>query len=168
MQLLGSFQSKALAKLWSELGRMGDQKGKRNENQNPHCNGSFLGRVRRSPGHSRELQAAEEWFVLGEQTIKSTDPSVNINSGGNRWNTDVKWVKLTAEGADVQIEKVVLHWDNRRDDTVTDLGILKSGGQTAAKDAPGRKGRLTRVTVQYQISMTQKRPPSRSGHMIER
>ena len=95
--------------------------------------------------------AAEQWFVLGEQTIKSVDPSVNINNVGNRWKKDVKWVKLSAEGADVDIEKVVLHWDNRRDDTVSDLGVLKSGGQTAAKDAPGRKGRLTGVTVQYKI-----------------
>ena len=78
--------------------------------------------------------------MLGEQTIKSVDPSVNINSEGNRWEKDVKWVKLSAEGADVEIEKVVLHWDNRRDDTVSDLGILKSGGQTAAKDARDAKG----------------------------
>ena len=28
--------------------------------------------------------AAEEWTMLGEQTIKSADPSVNINSEGNR------------------------------------------------------------------------------------
>ncbi len=95
--------------------------------------------------------AAEEWTMLGEQTIKSVDPSVNINSEGNRWKRDVKWVKLSAEGADVELQKVVLHWDNRRDDTISDLGVLKSGGQTAAKDAPGRKGRLTRVTVQYKI-----------------
>ena len=95
--------------------------------------------------------AAEEWFVLGEQTVKSIDPSANINSEGNRWKKDIKWVKLSAEGADVQIDKVVLHWDNRRDDTISDLGVLKSGGQTAAKDAPGFKARLTSVTVQYQI-----------------
>ncbi len=94
---------------------------------------------------------ADEWFVLGEQTIRSVDPSVNIISEGNRWEKDVKWVKLSAEGADVEIEKVVLHWDNRKDDTLSDLGVIKSGGQTAAKDAPGRKGRLTRVTVQYRI-----------------
>ena len=96
-------------------------------------------------------RAADQWIMLGEQTIKSIDPSVNINSEGNRWEKDVKSVKLSAEGADVEIEKVVLHWDNRRDDTVSDIGILKSGGQTAAKDAPGRKGRLTGVTVQYKI-----------------
>ena len=96
-------------------------------------------------------RAAEQWFVLGEQTINSVDPSVNINSEGNRWEKDVKWVKLSAEGADVEITKVVLHWDNRRDDTVSDLGVLKSGGQTAAKDAPGLKGRLTGLTVQYKI-----------------
>ena len=96
-------------------------------------------------------RAAEQWIILGEQTIKSVDPSVNINSEGNRWEKDVKWVKLSAEGADVELQKVVLHWDNRRDDTVSDLGVLKSGGQTAAKDAPGHKGRLTGVTVQYKI-----------------
>ena len=96
-------------------------------------------------------RAADEWVMLGEQTIKSVDPSVNINSEGNRWEKDVKWVKLSAEGADVDIEKVVLHWDNRRDDTVSDIEVLKSGGQTAAKDAPGRKGRLTGITVQYKI-----------------
>jgi hypothetical protein len=95
--------------------------------------------------------AAEEWIMLGEQTIKSADPSVNINSEGTRREKDVKWVKLSAEGADVELQKVVLHWDNRRDDAVSDLGVLKSGGQTAAKDAPGRKGRLTGVTVQYKI-----------------
>lgn len=96
-------------------------------------------------------RAAEEWFVLGQQTIKSVNPSVNINSEGDRWKKDVKWVKLAADGADVKLDKVVLHWDNRPDDTVNDLGVLKSGGQTAAKNAPGRKGRLTGVTVQYQI-----------------
>ena len=95
--------------------------------------------------------AADEWFVLGEQTIKSADPSVEIKSAGSRWEKDVKEVKLSVEGADVEITKVVLHWDNRRDDTITDVGVLKSGGQTAAKDAPGRKGRLTGVTVQYKI-----------------
>ena len=88
---------------------------------------------------------------MGEQTIKTADPSANITSQGNRWEKDVKWVKLSAEGADVEIRKVVLHWDNRRDDTISHLGVLKSGGQTAAKDAPGRKGRLTSVTVNYKI-----------------
>ena len=96
-------------------------------------------------------RAADEWFVLSEKTIKSADPSVEIKSEGNRWQKDVKQVKISVEGADVQITKVVLNWDNRRDDTITDVGVLKSGGQTAPKDAPGRKGRLTGVAVQYKI-----------------
>ena len=29
--------------------------------------------------------AADEWFVLGEQAIKSADPSVEIKSAGGRW-----------------------------------------------------------------------------------
>ena len=96
-------------------------------------------------------RAADEWFVLGQQTIKATDPSAEIKSQGGRWEKDVKQMKISVEGADVEITKVVLHWDNRKDDTITDVGVLKSGGQTAAKDAPGRKGRLTSVTVQYKI-----------------
>ena len=93
----------------------------------------------------------DDWFVLGEQTIKSSDPSASIKSVGSRWEKDVKQVKLSAEGADVQITNLVLHWDNRPDDTLTNVGVLKSGGQTAPYNAPGRKGRLTGVTVQYQI-----------------
>jgi hypothetical protein len=75
----------------------------------------------------------DEWFVLGEQTIKSADPSVEIKSEGNRWQKDIKQVKISADGADVQITKLVLNWDNRRDDTATDVGVLKSGGQTARR-----------------------------------
>ena len=96
-------------------------------------------------------RAADEWFVLSEQTIKSADPSVEIKSEGGRWEKDVKQVKFSVEGADVEITKAVLHWDNRPDDTITGIGVLKSGGQTAPKDAPGRKGRLKSVTVQYKI-----------------
>ena len=57
-----------------------------------------------------------QWFVMGEQTIKSTDPSVEIKTEGGRWKKDVKQVKLSVEGADVQITRVVLGWDNRKDD----------------------------------------------------
>ena len=95
--------------------------------------------------------AADEWFVLGEQTIKAADPSTQIKSAGSRWDKDVKQVKLSAEGADVQITQLVLNWDNRKDDTLTNVGVVKAGGQTAAKDAPGMKARLTSTTVQYKI-----------------
>ena len=93
---------------------------------------------------------ADEWFVLSERSLKAADPSVEIRSEGGRWEKDIKQVKFSVEGADVEITQAVLHWDNRLDDTVS-VGAMKAGGQTAAKDAPGRKGRLTSVTVQYKI-----------------
>ena len=95
-------------------------------------------------------RAADEWFVMGEQTINSTDPSVEIKTEGGRWQKDVKQVKLSVEGADVQMIKVVLGWDNRQDDTLP-VGTIKAGGETAPKDAPGLKGRLTSVKIQYKI-----------------
>ena len=95
-------------------------------------------------------RAADQWFVMGEQTLKSADPSVEIKTQGGRWNKDVKKVKLSVEGADVQMIKVVLGWDNRQDDSLP-VGTIKAGGQTAPKDAPGLKGRLTSVKIQYKI-----------------
>ena len=94
--------------------------------------------------------AADKWFVMGEQTLKSTDPSAEIKSSGGRWKKDVKQVRLAVEGADVQISKVVLRWDNRPDTTLA-AGTIKAGGQTAPTDAPGRKGRLTATVIQYKI-----------------
>ena len=96
-------------------------------------------------------RAADEWFVMGEQVVKSADASVEIKSQGGRWKKDVKQARLSVEGADVQILKVVLGWDNRPDTTLTAVGTVKAGGQTAATDAPGRKGRLTWVKIQYKI-----------------
>ena len=64
---------------------------------------------------------------------------------------DVKQTKMSVEGADVEIKKAVLSWDNRRDETITDIGILKAGGSSTPKDAPGRKARLKAVTIQYKI-----------------
>ena len=102
-------------------------------------------------GVAGTARAADQWFVMGEQVIKSADSSTEIKSQGGRWKKDVKQVRLQVEGADVQILKVVLGWDNRADDTMTAVGTVKAGGMTAPKDAPGRKGRLTWTKIQYKI-----------------
>ena len=95
-------------------------------------------------------RAADQWFVMGEQTLNATDPSAEIKTEGGRWKKDVKQVRLAVEGADVQMIKVVLGWDNRADDTLA-VGTVKAGGMTAPHDAPGRKGRLTWVKIQYKV-----------------
>ena len=95
--------------------------------------------------------AADEWFTLGQSTLKAVDQGVSIKSEGGRWTKDIKQVRIGVEGADVEIKKVVLGWDNRPDATITDIGVLKSGGKTTPKDAPGRKARLKSVTVEYKI-----------------
>ena len=94
--------------------------------------------------------AADQWFVMGQQTLNATDPSAEIKTEGGRFKKDVKQVRLAVEGADVQMIKVVLGWDNRADDTLA-VGTIKAGGMTAPKDAPGRKGRLKSVKMQYKI-----------------
>ena len=88
--------------------------------------------------------------MLGEKILNAADPSATIQSEGGRWDKDVKMVRLSAEGAGIQITQLVLHWDNRKDDTMS-VGTLQDGGKTAEFNAPGRKGRLTSVTVQYKI-----------------
>ena len=75
-------------------------------------------------GAGGRASAAKEWFVLGEQPLKAVDQGVEIKSQGGRMQKDVKQVKLSVDGADVELKKVVLQWDNRKDDTITDIGVL--------------------------------------------
>ena len=128
-----------------------DQKGNEHAEQATDVVAAFVVAAVVLIGAGGSASAADEWFVLGEQTIKAVDQGVEIKSQGGRWTKDVKQVKLSVEGADVELKKVVLQWDNRKDDTITDIGVLKAGGSTTPKDAPGRKGRLTAVTVEYKI-----------------
>ena len=96
--------------------------------------------------------AADQWFVLGEKVVKSMDPSTDIKAEeGKMWKEDIKKTKITVEGADVEITKVMLRWKGKKDDTITKVGVLKSGGATAEKDAPGREATLMSVAVQYKI-----------------
>ena len=96
--------------------------------------------------------SADEWFVLGEKVVKSMDPSTEIKAeAGKMWKEDIKKTKISVEGADVEITKVVLRWKGRKDDTITNVGVVKSGGETAEKDAPGREATLMSVAVQYKI-----------------
>ena len=94
--------------------------------------------------------AADEWFVLSQQALNPASPSLEIKSEGGRWEKDVKQVKFSVEGGDVEVTQAVLHWDNRPDDTIS-IGTIKSGGETAPSDAPMRKARLKGVTVQYKV-----------------
>ena len=96
--------------------------------------------------------AKDEWFVLSEQTITDSNPSVRITAEEGKWiKEDVKDVRISVEGADVEINKVVLHWKRSPDETVWQVGTVKAGGQTAAKSAPGHEGTLDAVTVNYKI-----------------
>jgi hypothetical protein len=96
--------------------------------------------------------SADQWFVLSEKPIKSMDPNAEIKAeAGKFWKEDIKKTKVTVEGADVELTKVVLRWKGRKDDTITDVGVVKSGGSTAEKDAPGREATLLSVAVQYKI-----------------
>ena len=96
--------------------------------------------------------SADQWFVLGEKVVKSMDPSTDIKAEeGKMWKEDIKKTKITVEGADVELTKVVLRWKGKKDDTITKMGVVKSGGTTAEKDAPGREATLMSVAVQYKI-----------------
>lgn len=96
--------------------------------------------------------SADQWFVLGEKVVKSMDPSTDIKAEeGKMWKEDIKKTKISVEGADVEITKVVLRWKGKKDDTITKVGVVKAGGTTAEKDAPGREATLMSVGVQYKI-----------------
>ena len=85
-------------------------------------------------------RAADQWFVMGEQALKSADPSVEIKTQGGRWKKDVKQVRLAVEGADVQITQLVLGWDNRADDRLTRRGNRKGRWTDGSDGCSGTQG----------------------------
>ena len=96
------------------------------------------------------VRAGDDWFVIGQKTINATDPSAEVTAEKGKWlKEDIKKAKISVEGADVDITKVVLHWNNAKDDTIENIGVVKWGGFTAEKDAPGRAATLLAVAVQY-------------------
>jgi hypothetical protein len=103
-------------------------------------------------GMEGKVQAADEWFVLGEKTIKAVDQGVEIESEGGMLKRRVKKVKLSVEQADVEITKLVLNYGGlRRDDEITNIGVVKAGGQITPIDAPGLKAKLKSASVTYKI-----------------
>ncbi len=97
-------------------------------------------------------RAADKWFVLGHTTLKASDPSAEIKGEeGKVLKEDIKKTKLAVSGADVDVSQVILRWNNRPDETVTNVGVIKDGGETAPADAPGHEATLTGVTVKYKI-----------------
>src|SRR5688572_6546340 len=96
--------------------------------------------------------AADQWFVLGEKVLNATQSRTEIKSeDGKVWKDDIKKARISVEGADVEITNVVFHWRGGRDESVTNVGVVKAGGQTAEKDAPGRESTLSSVAIQYKI-----------------
>ena len=103
-------------------------------------------------GAGGNATAADKWSVLGEQTLKSTETTAEIKGEkGKMFKEDIKATKLSVGGADVEISKVVLHWNNSADETIMNLGVIKSGGQSNLKDAPGREATLNSVAITYKI-----------------
>ena len=96
--------------------------------------------------------AGDDWFVIGQKTIKATDPSTEVTAEKGKWlKEDIKKAKISVEGADVDITKVVLHWNNAKDDEISNIGVVKAGGSAAESDAPRRESTLESIAIQYKI-----------------
>ena len=85
-------------------------------------------------------RAADEWFVLSEQTIKATDPSVETESSGDRSLKDIKQIKFSVEGADVEITKAILHWNNRPNDEDHGYRSRESRWTDCSEERSGNQG----------------------------
>ena len=100
-----------------EAARSGGQRGAERNTHAAHATdvgGGCRGRTEVLLGAGGSAHAADKWFVLGEQTIKAVDQGVEIKSQGGRFEKDVKQMKLSVDGADVELKKVVLQWDHRK------------------------------------------------------
>ena len=91
-------------------------------------------------GAAGSATAADEWYVLGEKTIKSGDPSTELKSKGDRWENDIKRIKISVQGADVEITKIVFRWDGRPDDDHEQCRSPEVGRRNGSEGRSGTQG----------------------------
>jgi hypothetical protein len=95
---------------------------------------------------------ADDWKVLGQKILRANDPNTTLTAEEGKWKKeDIKKAKIMIEGADVEVTKVIYHWNLAKDDTVENVGVVKSGGSAAEKDAPGHEATLESIAIQYKI-----------------
>ena len=86
---------------------------------------------------------SDEWFLMGEQSIRNNSYLAEIRTEGVRSKRDIKQVKLEVGGAHVELIKVVFEWyggEGPNTDTTLRNLYVRNGQQTAPTNAPGRKG----------------------------
>ena len=95
---------------------------------------------------------ADDWMVLGQKILRANDPNTTLTAEEGKWKKeDIKKAKITVEGADVEVTKVIYHWNLAKDDTVENVGVVKAGGSAAEHDAPGHEATLESIAIQYKI-----------------
>lgn len=94
---------------------------------------------------------AAEGFVAAQDTIRSTQSSVELRPTGHAADTRIAQVRFSVEEADVEVTSIVLHWNNHQDSTLSDVGVIRRGEKTVATTAPGGMSGLDAVTVHYRI-----------------
>jgi hypothetical protein len=95
---------------------------------------------------------ADDWMVLGQKILRANDPNTTLTAEEGKWKKeDIKKAKIMIEGADVEVTKVIYHWNLAKDVTVENIGVVKAGGSAAESDAPRRESTLESIAIQYKI-----------------
>ena len=95
---------------------------------------------------------ADDWMVPGQKILRANDPNTTLTAEEGKWKKeDIKKAKIMIEGADVEVTKVIYHWNLAKDVTVENIGVVKAGGSAAESDAPRRESTLESIAIQYKI-----------------
>jgi hypothetical protein len=91
--------------------------------------------------------AFKGWILLGERTVSDRSDHDVISVTGDRG--DFRQIKLTVQRAGVDFRRVVVHYGNGGDQTISMRGTIRAGGETRAIDLDGKDRVIRSVEFWY-------------------
>ena len=99
----------------------------------------------------------ERWDYLGQSTVDGVrdHDNIRVNARGA-----FRAIQLRVQGAEIEFQRVVVHFENGADSDVEIRDHIRAGGQTRAIDLPGDNRRINSVEVWYGKGNWGRRRPS--------
>lgn len=94
----------------------------------------------------RRDNGRERWEYLGQSNVDRIrdHDSIRVNARGA-----FRAIQLRVQGAEIEFQRVVVHFGNGADSEVEIRDHIRAGGQTRAIDLPGDNRRINSVEVWY-------------------
>ena len=107
---------------------------------------SFAASAQRRDRDDRNRRDDGRWERLGDSRVdgRQDHDTIRVNAGGR-----FRAIRFFVQGGDIEVQRVVVHFENGADTEVEVRDRIRNGSTTRAIDLPGDERRIRSVEVWY-------------------